>query len=318
MNTRVLITGGAGFLGTRVAESLVAHPGVELVVVGDVRSPQQPIDGVVVELCDVTTAEGLSPLMKRHRIDVVIHLAAIVSPGRDHAMEYRVDVDGTRHVVEACVETGVSRIVVSSSGAAYGYHPDNPAWLKESDPVRGNDEFPYARHKRLVEEMLSEYRDEHPQLEQTIFRIGTILGPTVENQITRLWGGPRLLAIRGSDSPFVFVWVDDVAEAMVRAAIDGPPGIFNVAGDGALTVHDLARRLNKKLLTVPAGLLGVALRVGRALRLTVHGPEQVRFLRYRPVLANDALKQEFGYTPTKTSADAFEAYLTAHPGVARR
>lgn len=318
MNTRVLITGGAGFLGTRVAESLVAHPGVELVVVGDVRSPQQPIDGVVVELCDVTTAEGLSPLMKRHRIDVVIHLAAIVSPGRDHAMEYRVDVDGTRHVVEACVETGVSRIVVSSSGAAYGYHPDNPAWLKESDPVRGNDEFPYARHKRLVEEMLSEYRDEHPQLEQTIFRIGTILGPTVENQITRLWGGPRLLAIRGSDSPFVFVWVDDVAEAMVRAAIDGPPGIFNVAGDGALTVHDLARRLNKKLLTVPAGLLGVALRVGRALRLTVHGPEQVRFLRYRPVLANDALKQEFGYTPTKTSAEAFEAYLTAHPGVARR
>lgn len=318
MNTRVLITGGAGFLGTRVAEGLVAHPGVELVVVGDVRSPQQPIDGVVVELCDVTTAEGLSPLMKRHRIDVVIHLAAIVSPGRDHAMEYRVDVDGTRHVVEACVETGVSRIVVSSSGAAYGYHPDNPAWLKESDPVRGNDEFPYARHKRLVEEMLSEYRDEHPQLEQTIFRIGTILGPTVENQITRLWGGPRLLAIRGSDSPFVFVWVDDVAEAMVRAAIDGPPGIFNVAGDGALTVHDLARRLNKKLLTVPAGLLGVALRVGRALRLTVHGPEQVRFLRYRPVLANDALKQEFGYTPTKTSAEAFEAYLTAHPGVARR
>lgn len=286
-------------------------------MVADVRSPQPPIEGVVVEACDVTTAGGLTPLLKRHRIDVVVHLAAIVSPGRDHDLEYRVDVEGSRHVLNACVEAGVRRIVVSSSGAAYGYHPDNPAWLEESDPVRGNEEFPYSRHKRLVEEMLAAHRADHPQLEQVVFRIGTILGPTVANQITRLWDGRRLLAIRGSDSPFVFVWIDDVAAAITRAATDGPAGIFNVAGDGALTVHDLARRLGKPLLSVPADVLALALRVGRALRLTVHGPEQVGFLRYRPVLANDALKRTFGFTPAKTSAEAFEAYLDSHPGLAR-
>lgn len=60
------------------------------------------------------------------------------------------------------------------------------------------------------------------------------------------------------------------------------------------------------------------MRVARALRLTVHGPEQVRFLRYRPVLANTRLKEVFGYTPAKTSAEAFETYLESHPGVARR
>lgn len=318
MSVRVLITGGAGFLGTRVAEALATRSDVELVVAADVRKPHQPVAGVSFEDCDVTLPDSLPPLLKRHRINAVVHLAAIVSPGRDHELEYRVDVDGTRHVLKACAEAGVRRIVVSSSGAAYGYHPDNPAWLRETHPVRGNDEFPYSRHKRLVEEMLQSYRAEHPQMEQVVFRIGTILGATVANQITRLWDGSRLLAIRGSDSPFVFVWVDDVAQAMARAATDGPPGIFNVAGDGALTVHELARRLGKPLLRVPAWALAAALRVGRALRLTVHGPEQVRFLRYRPVLANDALKQEFGYTPAKTSAEAFEAYLAAHPGVARR
>src|SRR5690606_8785761 len=150
------------------------------------------------------------------------------------------------------------------------------------------------------------------------FRIGTILGPTVQNQITALWDGRRILAVRGADSPFVFAWVDDVAAAMTRAATDGPVGIYNVAGDGRLTVREIARRLGKPLLTVPAGMLGFALRVGRALRLTVHGPEQVGFLRYRPVLANDALKRDFGFTPSKTSAEAFEAYLATHPGVARR
>ncbi len=315
---RVLVTGGAGFLGSHVAAALVAHPGVDLVVAGDVRRPEHPLDGVVYDDCDVTRPAGIVPLLERHGIDVVVHLAAIVNPGRDHDLEYRVDVDGSRHVLEACVAAGVRRIVVSSSGAAYGYHADNPDWLRESDPVRGNDEFAYSKHKRLVEQLLGSFRSAHPELEQVVFRIGTILGPTVRNQITALWDGPRLLAIRGSESPFVFVWVDDVAAAMARAATDGPPGIYNVAGDGRLTVHEIASRVGKKTLTVPAGLLAFGLRVGRALRLTVHGPEQVGFLRYRPVLANDALKTEFGFTPSKTSAEAFEAYLATHPDVARR
>lgn len=316
--TRVLITGGAGFLGSHVASALAATDGVELVVAGDVRAPGAPVAEVVYETCDVTGDGDLEPLLRRHRIDVVVHLAAIVSPGRDHAQEYRVDVDGSRHVLEACVAAGVRRVVVSSSGAAYGYHADNPEWLRESDPVRGNDEFAYARHKRLVEEMLVEYRERHPALEQVVFRIGTILGPTVRNQITALWDGRRILAIRGSDSPFVFVWVDDVAAAMARAATDGPAGVYNVAGDGRLTVREIAARLGKPVLTVPAGVLASALRVGRALRLTVHGPEQVGFLRYRPVLANDALKAVFGYTPRMTSREAFDAYLATHPDVARR
>src|SRR5690606_5151029 len=135
---------------------------------------------------------------------------------------------------------GIRRIVVSSSGAAYGYHADNPQWLRESDPVRGNDEFPYAKHKRLVEQMLGAYRETDPRLEQVVFRIGTILGPTVQNQITRLWDGRGILGVRGAESPFVFIWVDDVAAAMVRAATDGPPGIYNVAGDGAVTVPQIA------------------------------------------------------------------------------
>lgn len=318
MNARVLVTGGSGFLGSHVAAALTADPGVEFVVAGDVRPPQHPVDGVIYAHVDVTRPDGLAALLERHRIDVVVHLAAIVSPGRDHDLEFRVDVDGTRHVLEACVAAGVRRIVVSSSGAAYGYHADNPQWLRESDPVRGNDEFPYAKHKRLVEQMLGAYRETDPQLEQVVFRIGTILGPTVQNQITRLWDGRAILAVRGSESPFVFIWVDDVAAAMVRAATAGPAGIYNVAGDGAVTVAQIARRLGKPVLRVPASVLAFGLRIGRALRLTVHGPEQVGFLRYRPVLTNDALRDEFGFTPAKTSAEAFEAYLATHPAVARR
>lgn len=314
--SRVLVTGGSGFLGSHVTRLLVEHSAIETVVSGDLRDSTVP--GVVSERFDVTDAATLGPVLERHRIDTVVHLAAIVNPGRDVDLEYRVDVEGTAHVLEACVAAGVRRIVVSSSGAAYGYHADSAEWIDEQDPLRGNDVFPYSKHKRLVEEMLAAARVQHPQLAQVIFRIGTILGPTVHNQITALWDARRLLHVAGADSPFVFVWVDDVAGAMVRAAVDGPAGIYNVAGDGRLTVPEIAHRLGKRMLTVPAWALAAALRVGRALRLTEHGPEKVIFLRYRPVLANRRLKEEFGYTPKLSSAEAFEAYLRTHPGVSRR
>lgn len=315
--TRVLVTGGAGFLGSHVAAALAAREDVELVVAGDVREPVQLPPGVIFATCDVTDAPTIAPLMREHSIDTVVHLAAIVNPGKDVSLEYRVDVEGSANVLAACAETGVERIVVSSSGAAYGYHADSPAWICEDTPVRGNDEFPYSRHKRLVEEMLARYREQHPALTQVVFRIGTILGPTVQNQITALWDGKRILHLAGSDSPFVFIWVEDVAAAMVQAATDGAAGIYNVAGDGALTVPEIARRLRKPLLTVPAWALTAALWVGKRLRLTEHGPEKVRFLRYRPVLLNTKLTQEFGFTPTHTSQEAFEAYLATHPGVAK-
>ncbi|MEV8251969.1 SDR family oxidoreductase [Microbacterium sp. NPDC076768] len=314
---RVLITGGGGFLGSHVAAALAQRDDVEIVVAADLRSAKSQA-GVVPAILDVTESTAIAPLLREHRIDTVVHLAAIVNPGRNVDQEYRVDVTGSANVLAACAQEGVRRIVVSSSGAAYGYHPDNPDWIGEDQPLRGNDSFPYARHKRLVEEMLSRYRHEHPELEQVIFRIGTILGPTVQNQITALWDAKRILCLAGSESPFVFIWVDDVAAAMVRAATDGPPGIFNVAGDGRMTTTEIAARLGKRRLILPAWTLAAALRVGQTLRLTPHGPEKVPFLRYRPVLANQKLKDEFGYRPQRTTSEAFEDYLLTHSDVARR
>lgn len=316
--TRVFVTGGSGFLGSSVVAGLARSTGVELVVSGDVRGPkaEQRVAGVVYEFMDVTAAGDLPDLLRRHGIDVVVHLASIVNPGASTTVqqEYSVDVDGSRAVFAACVAAGVRRVVVSSSGAAYGYHADSPDWLTESDPVRGNEEFPYSRHKRLVEQQLASLRESEPGLEQVVFRIGTILGPTVKNQITALWDGPRILEIAGAESPFVFIWVDDVVGAMVRAATDGPVGIYNVAGDGRLTVREIAARLGKKTVVVPAWALAAALAVGHTLRLTPHGPAQVGFLRYRPVLDNTRLKSRFGFTPSRTSAEAFDEYLRYRAG----
>lgn len=314
-NARILITGGGGYLGRQVVERLAALPDghrPSAIVSHDLREPASRLPHVDYLACDIRSPQ-LADALGQRRIDTVVHLAAIMPSGKAQTrdFEYDVDVNGTRRLLEACVRHGVQRIVVSSSGAAYGYHADNAPWLTEDMPVRGNAVFAYSHHKRLVEEMLADYRKEHPALEQVVLRIGTILGPTVRNQITDMFEKPRLLAIRGSDSPFVFIWDQDVVGIILRAVSDGPAGIYNVAGDGALTIHEIAQRLGKKTRRLPSWLLRGALSILKPLGLTQYGPEQLDFLRYRPVLLNTRLKTVFGYTPTYTSAQVFDLYRTA-------
>ena len=304
----VLVTGSAGYLGSLVVAELAARKDIACVAL-DVREPAQRLDGVAYEVADIRAAD-VDAIVARHAPQVVVHLASIVTPGKksNREFEYSVDVEGTRNLLEACVRHRVRRVIVSSSGAAYGYHADNPEWLSESDPVRGNRSFAYSWHKRLVEEMLADYRARQPQLEQIIFRIGTILGATVHNQITDLFEKPRLIAIRGSASPFVFIHDQDVVAAIVRGVDSPVTGIFNVAGDGKLDIDQIAARLGKRCVVLPAGLLQAALWLLKKLGLTQYGPEQIDFLRYRPVLANSRLKEEFGYVPKLTSAEVFELW----------
>ncbi len=302
--TRLLITGAAGMVGRALLQDLPT--GAE-VIATDLHKPADLPGSVTYLPMDVTTAQP-EQIIAQVKPDVIIHLASIVTPpsGMERAATFAVDVEGTRKVLEAAVANGTRRLVVTSSGAAYGYHPDNPVPLREGDALRGNPEFPYSDHKRQVEELLAAARQTAPGLEQVILRVGTVLGDGTENQITALFHKPRLLAVTGSESPFVFIWTRDLARILKRAATDGPPGIYNVAGDGALGVGDLARMLGKPVLRLPAWLLRAGLAVARPLGLSRYGPEQVRFLQYRPVLDNSALKSEFGYTPERSSAQVFD------------
>lgn len=307
--TRVLVTGASGFLGSSVVPGLVAD-GHE-VVATDVRMPSAPVSGARHEVMDVTCATAVDRVVGEYRPEVVVHLASIVTPGKGSTREreYAVDVQGTKHVLDACLAHGVRRVVVSSSGAAYGYHPDNPEWLTEDHPLRGNPEFAYADHKRQVEEMLAELRESAPQLEQVVLRIGTILGERVDNQITALWGWPRLLKVSGAPSPFVFIWDTDVVAVIRRAVTSEVTGVFNVAGDGVVTVDEIAAALGKRTISVPERVLKVALAMGKRLGAVPYGPEQTAFLRYRPVLSNERLKTVFGYVPERTSSEAFRTWV---------
>ena len=171
--------------------------------------------------------------------------------------------------------------------------------------MRGNPEFAYADHKRLIEELLARYRKEHPKLKQLIFRPGTVLVRNTDNSITKLFLGKRILGLRGFDTPFVFIWDQDVTDCVLRGIEEEKEGIFNLAGDGVVTLKDIAALTAKPYIELPLFVFKSALWLMQKLGATPHGPEQVLFLQYRPVLANHKLKSEFGYIPKMTSKEAF-------------
>jgi len=311
----VLITGAAGYIGRQVVARLAEdRRGIETIVAMDVREvpAKGRLPGVEYVTADVRSP-GLTDTLRRYGVEAVVHLASIVTPGKGMTEEflYSVDVLGTRNVLEACVAARVRHLTVTSSGAAYGYHADNPEWLVETAPLRGNDSFAYSRHKRIVEEDLARYRALHPELRQLIFRPGTILGESTSNQITALFEKPIVLGIRGSASPWVFIWDQDVVNCIVMGVHEGREGIYNLAGDGVITQREVAARLRKPYVALPAALLRGALTALKALGLSQYGPEQVAFLQYRPVLKNEALKREFGYTPQLSTSQVFDLYLRA-------
>ncbi len=308
----VLVTGAAGYIGGLVVRELAGRRAeLSALVALDVREPPPSarVEGVTyvnLSVCDA----ALERVVAEHAVDTVVHLASILKPpaGKGDDFAYQVDVEGTRNVLAACVKHGVKKLVVTTSGAAYGYHADSPAWLAETDPIRGNEEIAYSRHKRLIENDLESYRQQHPELAQLVFRPGTVIGAGVSTPVTELFEKRAMIGVLGSDSPFVFIWDQDVVRCIVRGVFGPQTGIYNLAGDGALSPQEIAARLGKRYVPLPASLIAGALALLHRLGKSPYGPEQVRFLRYRPVLSNRALKEQFGYTPEKTSREAFELY----------
>lgn len=311
---RVLVTGAAGFVGRKLIRAL-ARAGIAHLATDLRPHPDWPED-TPFRAADLRDAASLSALFADDAPPTtIVHLASVVEvpPGMTRADVHDIDVGGTSRLLRLALDHGSDHFIVTSSGAAYGYHADNPVPLRESDALRGNEAFSYSAHKREIEQMLADWRTRHPQLQQLVFRPGTILGADVANQITALFAKPRLLGVRGSDSPFVFVWDEDLVALLVAAIADRRTGIYNVCGDGWVTIDDLGRRLGKPVLKLPAGLLRAVLAVLHPLRLSRYGPEQIGFLQYRPVLDNKALRAAFDDVPMRNSRACLESLLDARP-----
>ena len=245
--------------------------------------------------------------------DVLVHLASVVDPIPDESMMARVNVEGTRRVLDAAGAVGVAKIVRVSSAAVYGAWPNNPVPLTEDTPLRPNPGFSPAVQAAEAERLLAEWRADHPAATVTTLRSAPVLGPGAERLPSRLLLGRPSLRVRGATPPVQAVHVDDLVEALVLVVMADHPGVFNVAADGWLA-HDEAHELLPRSLLppLPAELLQRVLKRTWATGMGEIPPGVVPYLVNPWVIANDSLR-ELGWEPLHSNEKAIRDGLASLP-----
>jgi UDP-glucose 4-epimerase len=311
-SVRYLITGGSGYIGSRLVDHLSGRDQTEAIVVADVKSPASFRPKTTFASLDVRDRRGVRELFERERPDCVVHLAYLLNPIHDEAAMYDVDVNGTQNVLEAASAAGVGQVLVTSSTTAYGAFADNPVPLTEADPVRGAPDFSYARDKAESDRLCQLWALEHAERVMTIVRPCIVFGPDVDNYIVRLWLRQPFRADFGMpDQPMQFVHVDDVAEALILLLEGRHGGVFNVAADGYLSVVDASDLIGLKPRRVPYKLFKrLAAGLWRA-HVTEAPAGQLEFVIHPWVASNEKLKKTTGWTPRWTSREVFELTMKA-------
>jgi len=305
---RYLITGGSGYIGSRLTEILAARDDVEGIVNLDIRPPARPQAKATFVRGDVRDYASIHSLLERERPDAVVHLAFVLNPIRDEARMYDIDVNGTAAVLRAAADAGIQQVLVTSSATAYGAFPDNPKPIAEDWPVRGQPDFSYARHKADADRICQLWALQNPDRVMTIVRPCIVFGPSVDNYISRTWKNSAFLPILdGVDEDYQLVHEDDVVSAIIGLLDASAGGAFNVAGDGTMTWRESAEMVGLK--TRVMSMKSTRRIYGAAWAL--HAPRveappgNLNFIRYPWVVSNEKLKSEIGWQPSATTREVF-------------
>ncbi len=244
---KIVVTGATGNVGTSVTEALALDQSVSEVVGIARRKPAFTVPGCTFVERDVTTGD-LSTEFRGARS--IIHLAWLLQPLRDPEKLERVNVDGTRRVLDAALEARVDSLVVASSVGAYSPGPKE-RFVDESWPTEGVATSLYSRQKVEVERMLDRFEKEHPEIRVVRLRPALIFKSEAGAEIQRLFVGRWLPAslLHPDRIPIVPDIPDlriqcihslDVGRAFTLAALSDVKGAINLAAAPVLDARTLA------------------------------------------------------------------------------
>ncbi len=258
-NQRVLVTGGAGLIGSTIVDQLTFRDDVEIVVYDNfVRGRMANLDGAlergnatVIE-GDVRDVDALAKVMAD--IDIVYHMAAIriTLCAEDPRLALEVMADGTFNVLDAAVTANVDKVLVASTASVYGLADTFPT-TEDHHPY--NNRTIYGATKVFTEGLLRSFNEMYG-LDYVAMRYFNVYGPRMDihgayTEVLIRWmeliekGEPPVIFGDGSMT-MDFVYIDDIARATILAAdSEVTDVVVNVAGGTETSLLELARALNK-------------------------------------------------------------------------
>ena len=275
---------------------------------------------------DVRDPEALRAAFEH--ADAVVHLAFMITGTASRDTIRAINVEGTLNAFGATAAAGAGRFVYASSVAAYGFHPDNPVGMTEDWPTRPAARLFYAQEKAELEHLLHEEADAHPDVALYLLRPPIVLGPhavgakdalpgplaAIAQQALDLAGRlPLPIPVPIPDLPMQFIHEDDVGQALLKCVVaDGPPGAYNIAGDGIVTAADVVRELGFTPITVPAGIAQSAARAAASVPLPSFAPpaaEWVEAASHPAIMDTSKAKRDLDWEPKYTGLEALRETL---------
>jgi UDP-glucose 4-epimerase len=248
---RILVTGGAGFIGSWVTHQLALW-GHEVAVLDDLSGGyrQNLSPDVPFWKADLTNEEEVSAAVSHHRPEVIVHAAAYAAEGLSHWMRrycYTQNLIGWANLANAAVRHDVRRIVACSSMAVYG--PQEPPFTEQMVPQPAD---PYGAAKAAMEVDLRALSEVHG-IEWMVVRPHNVYGPrqnladpyrnVVAIFMRQALAGDPLTVFGDGGQVRAFSFVDDVARVIARCATDDACEVLNVGGEEPITIRELADRV---------------------------------------------------------------------------
>jgi UDP-glucose 4-epimerase len=303
----VLVTGAAGYWGSRVAKRLASEAGTRVIGL-DAEEPAEEIEDIDFIQADVRNPL-VAKLIETEGVEAVCHLAFRPDVRRSEGA-FDLNVMGTMKVLGACAEAGVGKVVLKSSTAVYGARRSNSAFLREDRPLQGSRRYGYTRDWVEVEAFCNGFRHQAPDVELTILRFPGIIGPTADTPMTRFLGELSTPSLLGFDPMMQLIHEDDVVEALVHALGSDASGAFNVAAEDVLPLNKIRGLAGKPPLLVlhPFAYWGAGFLRGAGLGLGSFMPIELDYLRYSWVGDLTRMQQELGFAPRHTAEEALREF----------
>ncbi len=303
----VAVTGASEYLGRRLVEYLRAQPDYRKVCVIDVREPACAT-GPKTVFCpvDLTMPEAgreLAGIFKKHKVDILVHLAFLSHPLQDVSYAHELQVIGTLHLLNGASAARVMKVIMLGDTKSYGARPDNPNFLSESDPLRGVSHSPLVSDLVEVEKQLAEFTRKHPRATCTVLRMGNILSREVDGFIPRLLAGQTVPVVMGYDPLMQFLHHDDALAAIKLAVAGDHPGAYNITAEGVLPLSTAIRMGGRLCLPIPHCLWERFGSLLWAFQVQDIPPSLLPYLRYLFVADGEKARRQLGFVPTHSSRE---------------
>jgi len=303
----IAVTGSASFLGTNLIGLLEDTPRVRRVLSLDVAPPTTPRDKTVHHDIDLTSQRAedrLTEILRREGADTLVHLAFHDIPNRYHNASHYLESVGTMHMLNACRRSQVQKFVLWSQTALYGASPKNPCYLDEARPLCARTSEAYFRDKMQAERDVLEFGLPGRGRNTTIVRTAPIIGPNIDNYLTRYLTQAASPTVLGFDPLWQFLHESDAVAALKRAIFAEVGGAFNIAGDGVLRLSSVLRLTGQRRLPMTRPMADAFVTAAWVFRHSAFPAAFLDYVQYACVADTERASRHLGFVPLYSSREA--------------